>query len=43
MGVNLSGFYNDVGSAVTEMSCAMPDNASDKGKGNSNKCKNKKP
>ncbi len=43
LGANLSSFYNGVGSALSEMSCAMPDTASDSGSGNSNKCKDKNP
>lgn len=43
MGNNLSSFYDDVGSALTEMACSMPDTASENGQGNSNKCKNKNP
>jgi Flp pilus assembly pilin Flp len=43
LGNNLSGFYNSIGSALSEMSCTMPDTASDNGSGNSNKCKDKNP
>lgn len=43
MGVNLSSFYNKFGTVLSEMPCAMPVNASDRGKGKSNKCKNKNP
>jgi len=43
MGASLSTFYNDVGSALSEMACAMPENASERGEENSNKCKDKSP
>ena len=43
MGSSLSAFYNGVGSSLAEMSCAMPEHVSDKGKGKSNKCKDKNP
>jgi Flp pilus assembly pilin Flp len=43
MGNNLSSFYNSVGSALSEMSCEMPDTASENGKGKSNRCKDKNP
>jgi Flp pilus assembly pilin Flp len=43
LGVNLSEFYNSIGSALSEMSCRMPDTASDNGSGNSNRCKDKNP
>ena len=39
LGNNLSGFYTDIGSALSNMACAMPDTASDNGDENSNKCK----
>jgi len=39
LGNNLSGFYTTIGSALSEMACAMPDTASDNGQDNSNKCK----
>jgi len=39
MGISLSGFYSTIGSSLAEASCSMPDNASDNGKNNSNKCK----
>ena len=42
-GVSLRDFFSDIDSALTEMSCTMPSKASDKGKGHSNKCKNKNP
>lgn len=41
LGNNLSSFYNDIGAALTNLACAMPDTASDNGSDNSNKCKNK--
>jgi len=43
LGSNLSAFYDDIGSALSKMVCAMPDTASDNGSGNSNKCKDKNP
>ena len=43
LGVNLSEFYNGIGTALTKMSCSMPDTTSDNGSGNSNKCKDKNP
>jgi Flp pilus assembly pilin Flp len=43
MGTSLSSFYEGIGTALSEISCAMPENSSDKGKGNSNRCKDKKP
>jgi Flp pilus assembly pilin Flp len=43
MGENLSSFFNRVGAGISEITCTMPSNASDKGKGNSNKCKDKDP
>ena len=39
LGTNLSGFFTDIGSALSNMACAMPDTASDNGQDNSNKCK----
>lgn len=41
LGNNLSSFYNDIGAALTNLACSMPDTASDNGSDNSNKCKNK--
>ena len=41
LGNNLSSFYNDIGAALTNLACAMPDTASDSGSDNSNKCKDK--
>lgn len=41
LGVNLSEFYNSIGSALSEMSCKMPDTASDNGTGKSNRCKDR--
>ena len=41
LGNNLSSFYNDIGAALTNLACAMPDTASDTGSDNSNKCKDK--
>ena len=38
LGNNLSSFYDDIGTALSKMVCAMPDNASDNGKDNSSKC-----
>ena len=43
MGTSLSSFYNGIGSALSELSCEMPANASDRGKGKGNKCKDKNP
>lgn len=43
LGTNLSAFYDDIGSALSKMVCAMPDTASDNGSGNSNRCKDKNP
>ena len=42
-GVSLKDFFSEIGSALSEMSCKMPDTASDNGKGKSNKCKDKSP
>lgn len=39
LGNNLSGFYTTIGSALSDMVCAMPDTASDNGQNNSKKCK----
>lgn len=39
LGNNLSGFFTDIGSALSNMVCAMPENASENGQDNSNKCK----
>ncbi len=39
LGNNLSGFFSDIGTSLTNMACAMPDTASDTGKDNSSKCK----
>jgi len=41
LGNSLSSFYNNVGEAMVELACAMPENASENGQSNSNKCKNK--
>ena len=38
LGNNLSLFFNDIGTSLSNLACAMPDNASDTGKDNSNKC-----
>ena len=43
LGNNLSGFYNSIGSALSEAGCTMPDTASEKGKGKSKKCKDENP
>ncbi len=39
LGQNLSAFFNDIGTALSDMACSMPDTASDTGTDNSNKCK----
>jgi Flp pilus assembly pilin Flp len=39
MGNNLSGFYSTIGTALSDMACAMPETASQNGQDNSNKCK----
>ena len=38
LGENLNKFFSDIGTALSDMVCAMPDSASDTGKDNSNKC-----
>ncbi len=42
-GGSLNDFFTGVGSALSEMVCKMPDTASDKADGKSNKCKDKEP
>ena len=42
-GVSLNDFFRGVGSALSEMGCAMPETAAEKGKGNSNRCKDNSP
>ena len=39
LGENLSVFFNAIGTALSDLACAMPDTASDTGTDNSNKCK----
>ena len=39
LGNNLSFFFNDIGKAMANKACAMPDTASVTGTDNSNKCK----
>ncbi len=39
LGNNLSSFYKDIGAALNNLACAMPDTASESGTDNSNKCK----
>ncbi len=39
LGENLSAFFNDIGTSLSNLACPMPDTASDTGTDNSNKCK----
>ena len=40
-GVSLNEFFRGVGSGLSELTCKMPEPASDKADGKSNKCKDK--
>jgi len=41
LGQNLSTFYRDIGTAIADKACSLPDTASESGDENSNKCKDK--